>query len=144
MNADLSKTSRVVADELRRAESSINLATRDTAQFLVTTLEAAQDLSPSVAHPTVRATVNALNALVDSQHQLAIRAHASAEKAGAGLGLTIVDWGAGAPKPAITGKDAPMAPQNTALIEAQPKSRRRALPRLATPDRSSGAARTRQ
>jgi hypothetical protein len=45
---------------------------------LLTTLEAAQALSPSVAHPTVRATVSALNALVDSQ-QLAVRAHASAE-----------------------------------------------------------------
>ena len=108
MNTDLSKTSRVVADELRRAECSINVATRDTAQFLLTTLEAAQQLSPSIAHPTVRATVNALNALVDGQHQLAVRAHASAARAGAGLGLTVVDWGAGAPKPAIIGEDAPM------------------------------------
>jgi hypothetical protein len=31
MNTDLSKTSRVVAEELRRAECSINIATRDTA-----------------------------------------------------------------------------------------------------------------
>lgn len=105
MNIDLSKTSRVVADELRRAECSINMATRDTAQFLLTTLEAAQDLSPSVAHPTVRATVSALNALVDSQQQLAVRAHASAERAAASLGLTVLDWGAGAPKPAIAGED---------------------------------------
>lgn len=103
MNANLSQTSRVVADELRRAECSVNIATRDTAQFLLTTLEATQtrELSPAIAHSTVRATVAALTALVDSQHQLAIRAHASAEKAGASLGLTVVDWGEGAPKPAI-------------------------------------------
>lgn len=110
MNADLSKTSRVVANELRRAECSINMATRDTAQFLLTTLEASQacGLSPSFAHRTVRATVDALSALVDGQGQLAVRAHASAEKAGANLGLTVVDWGVGAPKPAITGEDAPV------------------------------------
>lgn len=105
MDANLSRTSHVVADELRRAESSINLAARDTAQFLLTTLDVTQTrgLSPAIAHPTVRATVNALNALVDSQHQLAIRAHTSAEKAGEGLGLTVVDWGAGAPKPPMQG-----------------------------------------
>lgn len=101
MNADLSKTSRVVADELRRAECSITIATRDTTQFLLTTLEASQALSPSVALRTVRATVNALSALVDSQHQLAVRAHSSAEEAGASLGLTVVNWGEGAPKPAF-------------------------------------------
>jgi pantothenate kinase len=111
MNADLSKTSRLVADELRRAECSVNIATRDTAQFLLTTLEVTQTrgLSPAIAHRTVRATVDALNALVDSQHQLAVRAHANAERAGAGLGLTVVDWGEGAPKPAITGEDLPVA-----------------------------------
>ena len=108
MITDLSKTSRVVADELRRAECSINIATRDTAQFLLTTLEASQALSPSVAHPTVRATVGALNALVDSQQQLAVRAHASAERAGTSLGLTVVDWGAGAPKPGIADEDIPV------------------------------------
>lgn len=108
MNTDLMKTSRIVADELRRAECSINIATRDTVQFLLTTLEVTQTcgLSPSIAHRTVRATVDALNALVDGQHQLAVRAHASAERAGASLGLTVVDWGVGAPKPAINGEDA--------------------------------------
>lgn len=108
MNTDLSKTSRLVADELRRAECSISIATRDTAQFLVTTLDASQALSPSVAHPTVRATVGALNALVESQQQLAVRAHASAERAGVRLGLTVVDWGAGAPKPGIADADLPV------------------------------------
>lgn len=111
MNANLSKTSRVVADELRRAECSINIATRDTAQFLLTTLEATQarGLSPSIAHRTVRATVDALNALVDGQSQLAIRAHASAERAGTNLGLTVIDWGEGAPKPAIDREDIALA-----------------------------------
>ncbi len=110
MNTDLSKTSRLVADELRRAECSINAATRDTAQFLLTTLEITQTrgLSPSVAHRTVRATVDALSALVEGQQQLAVRAHASAEKAGTGLGLAVVDWGEGAPKPAITDEDMPV------------------------------------
>lgn len=108
MNTDLSKTSRVVADELRRAECSINIATRDTAQFLLTTLEVthAHGLSPSFAQRTVRATVDALNALVDGQQQLAVRAHASVERAGVNLGLTVIDWGAGAPKPGITADDA--------------------------------------
>ena len=111
MNANLSMTSRLIAGELRRAECSVNIATRDTAQFLLTTLEATQarGLSPAIAHRTVRATVDALNALVDSQHQLAVRAHASAEKAGTDLGLTVVDWGEGAPKPAISGEDAHVA-----------------------------------
>ncbi len=103
MNTNLSKSSRLVADELRRAECSINAAARDTAQFLLTTLDVTQTrgLSPSVAHRTVRATVDALRALVEGQQHLAVRAHASAEKAGAGLGLTVVDWGEGAPKPGI-------------------------------------------
>lgn len=111
MNTDLSRTSRVVGDELRRAECSINIATRDTAQFLLTTLEATQvsGVSPGIAHRTVRATVDALSALVDGQGQLTIRAHASAEKAGTSLGLTVVDWGVGAPKPAINGEEALVA-----------------------------------
>lgn len=109
MNAELSDTSRVVADELRRAESSINIATRDTAQFLLTTLEVTQTrgLSPAIAQRTVRATVDALSALVDGQHNLAVRAHISAEKAGSDLGLTVVDWGAGAPKPGLDSEVAP-------------------------------------
>ena len=111
MNAELSNTSRVVADELRRAESSINIATRDTAQFLLTTLEVTQTrgLSPAIAQRTVRATVDAISALVDGQQDLAIRAHASAEKAGTDIGLTVVDWGAGAPKPGFDSEVVPFA-----------------------------------
>lgn len=107
MNDELAKTSRVVADELRRAECSINSATRDTAQFLLTTLDVTETrgLSPSVAHRTVKATIEALNALVESQRQLAIRAHIGAEQAGKSLGLTVTDWGEGAPKPAIGAED---------------------------------------
>ena len=101
MNTPFSASSRVLADELRRAERSINTAARDTAQFLVTTLDVTdtQGVSPSFAHHTVKATVDALTALVEGQRQLALRAHAAAEKAGSSLGLTVVDWGEGAPKP---------------------------------------------
>ena len=37
---ELTNTSQVVANDLRRAERSINAAARDTAQFLLTTLDA--------------------------------------------------------------------------------------------------------
>lgn len=99
--SNLSSCSRVVATDLRRAERSINMATRDTAQFLITTLEVTdtEKLSPAIAHPTVKATVDALTALVESQHQIAMRAHLSAEKAGTLLGLTVTSWGVGYPKP---------------------------------------------
>jgi hypothetical protein len=99
----LSNTSRVVANELRKAEQSINLAARDTAQFLVTTLEAteAHRLSPAMAHRTVKATVAALAALVEGQEQMAMRAHLLAEKVGRQLGLDETSWGEGAPKPAM-------------------------------------------
>lgn len=103
MNEHLAKTSRLVADELRRAERSINTAARDTAQFLLTTLDVtdAQALSPSFAHRTVKATVDALAALVEGQRQLTLRAHPAAEEAGKQLGLTVTNWGEGAPKPAM-------------------------------------------
>ena len=99
----LSNTSRVVASELRKAEQSINLAARDTAQFLVTTLEATEvhRLSPAMAHRTVKATVAALAALVEGQDQMAMRAHLLVEKVGRQLGLDETSWGEGAPKPAI-------------------------------------------
>jgi len=99
----LSNTSRIIADELRQAERSINLAARDTAQFLLTTLDAteAHSLSPAMAHRTVKATVAALTALADGQGQMAIRAHLSIEKAGRELGLTETSWGENLPKPAM-------------------------------------------
>lgn len=105
--SDLSATSRIAATDLRRAERSINRAARDTAQFLLTALDATEShgLSPSYAQPTVRATVGALSALVEGQEQLAIRAHARAEQAGRRLGLEVTDWGEGAPKPAIGTED---------------------------------------
>jgi len=101
--SDLAKSSRVVATDLRRAERSINLAARDTAQFLLTTLDVTEThkLSPSVAHRTVKATVSALAALTESQEQLCGRAHTSVEIAGKALGLTVTDWGAGDPKSAV-------------------------------------------
>jgi hypothetical protein len=97
----LSNTSSVVAGELRKAEQSINLATRDTAQFLVTTLEATEvhGLSAAMAHRTVKATVAALAALVEGQDQMAMRAHLLVEKVGRQLGLDETSWGGGAPKP---------------------------------------------
>lgn len=97
----LAEISLVVADDLRRAEKSINLATRDTAQFLVTTLDAASahGLSAAMAHGVVKATVSALSALAEGQGQMAMRAHVAVEKAGRQLGLTETNWGAGAPKP---------------------------------------------
>jgi hypothetical protein len=99
---DLATSSRLAASDLRRAEHSIVRATRDTAQFLVTTLDISEThrLAPSVGHATVRATVTALTALIESQSQLGLRAHVSIEKAGTALGLTVTDWGAGDPKAA--------------------------------------------
>ena len=98
----LSNTSRIVADELRKAEKSINLAARDTAQFLLTTLEAteAHSLSPAMTHRTVKATVAALAAIVDGQDHMAMRAHLLIEKVGRQLGLTETSWGENLPKPA--------------------------------------------
>lgn len=86
----LVNTSRIIADELRKAERSINLAARDTAQFLITTLEAteAHRLSPAMVQRTVKATVAALSALVEGQDHMAMRAHISIEKTGRQLGLS--------------------------------------------------------
>lgn len=99
----LSNTSQVVANDLRRAERSINAAARDTAQFLLTTLDATEthQISPAFAHRTVKATVDALTALVESQHQMAMRAHPLVEKVGRSLGLSETNWGGVDPKPAI-------------------------------------------
>lgn len=103
----LSNTSRVVASELRKAEQSINLAARDTAQFLITTLEAteAHGLSPAMTHRTVKATVAALAALVEGQDQMAMRAHLLMEKVGRQLGLDETSWGGNLPKPAMASID---------------------------------------
>ena len=100
----LTNTSRVIADELRKAERSINLAARDTAQFLLTSLDAtdAHRLSPAMSQRTVKATVAALGALLEGQDQLAIRAHLSIERVGRQLGLSETSWGETLPKPAMT------------------------------------------
>ncbi len=99
----LSNTSQIIADELRNAERSINLAARDTAQFLLTTLDATEihGVSPAMAHRTVKSTVAALTCLVDGQDQMAVRAHLSIEKVGRQLGLTETSWGEPTPKPAM-------------------------------------------
>ena len=108
---NLPTSSRLVASDLRRAERSISTATRDTAQFLVTTLDVAdsQGLSPAFAQRTVKASVDALAALVESQQNLVVRAHGAVERAGKSLGLTVVDWGEGAPKPGID-QEEPISP----------------------------------
>jgi hypothetical protein len=100
---DLVTTSRVAATDLRLAERSINRATRDTAQFLMTALDATEthELSPAFAHRTVKATIGALASLALGQEQLAIHAHRHAEKAGRQVGLTASNWGEGVPKPSI-------------------------------------------
>ena len=105
----LSTSSRLVATDLRRAERSISRAVRDTAQFLVTTLDVVEEneLSPAYAQPTMKATVSAIASLVDGQEHLAVRAHRTVERAGKALGLTVVNWGEGAPKPAIEQEDVP-------------------------------------
>lgn len=102
-------TSRVVADDLRKAERSINIATRDTAQFLLTTLDATEmlRLSPAMTQRTVKATVAALAALVEGQEQMAMRAHPSIQKVGLQLGLSETSWGEPNEKPgsAVLGDD---------------------------------------
>lgn len=97
----LENTSRIVADEMRKAERSINLAARDTAQLLLTMFDATEthQISPAFAQRSVKATVAALAALVEGQDQMALRAHPLTEKVGRQLGLTEKSWGEGAPKP---------------------------------------------
>lgn len=96
----LANISLTVVGDLRRAERSINIAARDAAQFLVTAIDAAeaQGLSAAMSHSTVKAAANSLNLLVESQGQMAMRAHPAVERIGRHLGLTEADWGGGAPK----------------------------------------------
>lgn len=71
----LMNTSRIIADELRKAERSINLAALGTAQFTLTTLDATEghQVSPAVTQRTVKATVAALSALIEGQDHMATR-----------------------------------------------------------------------
>lgn len=91
----LEDTGRIVAEDLRKAERSINIAARDTAQFLLTTLDAteAHRLSPAMTQRTIKATIAALASIVEGQEQMAMRAHPSAEKVGRHLGLSEDAWG---------------------------------------------------
>ena len=93
----------VIADELRKAKRSINLAARDTAQFLLTTLDATEfhRFAPAMTQRTVKATVAALAYLIEGQDQTAMRAQLSIEKGGRQLGSTETSWGESAPKPAM-------------------------------------------
>ncbi len=103
----LPESSKVIADDLRRTERSINLAMRDAAQLLLNTLDATElhNVSPSMALRTVKATIGALEALAESQQQICVRAHLSAEKVGLKLGLTETSWGEGAPKPPMADRE---------------------------------------
>lgn len=97
----LPESSKVIADDLRRTERSINSAMRDAAQLLLNTLDATElhNVSPSMALRTVKATIGALSSLADSQQQISVRAHLSAEKVADQLGLTETSWGENLPKP---------------------------------------------
>ncbi len=98
---NLTETSNVIAADLRRAELSISQATRDTAQLIISTVEAtiAHGISPAMTHTTVKASLNALNSLVESQAHVALRAHSAAEKVGRRLGMDETSWGELLPKP---------------------------------------------
>jgi len=100
----LANTSRIVADELRKAKRLINLAARETAQLLLTMLDATEThrLSPAMTQSTLKATIAALAALAEGQDQMAMRAHSSIEKAGRHLGLNETNWGENLPKPAMS------------------------------------------
>jgi len=100
---DLGTTSRLVAADLRKAEGSINNAIRDTAQFLISTLDVTETykLPASVAQRTVKSTIASLTALAEGQEQMAMRAHVSIERAGRRLGLDETSWGESVPKPGI-------------------------------------------
>lgn len=103
----LSQSGKVIADDLRRVERSINLAMKDAAQLLLNTLDAteAHGVSPSMSLRTVKATIGALEALAESQQQICVRAHLSAEKVGLKLGLTETSWGEPTPKPSIAERE---------------------------------------
>jgi hypothetical protein len=100
---DMASASHVIATDLRRAERSITLATRDTTQFLLSMLDGSvsHSLSPALLQSSLKATVATLAALLEGQQNLAMRAHPALERTGTGLGLTVVDWGEGYPKPAM-------------------------------------------
>lgn len=99
--SDLTNTSKVIAEDFRRTERSINLAMRDAAQLLLNTLDATEThgVSPSMSLRTVKATIGALASLAESQQQVSVRAHLNAEKVGGQLGLNETSWGEGTPKP---------------------------------------------
>jgi hypothetical protein len=103
----LSQSGKVIADDFRRVERSINLAMKDAAQLLLNTLDATDihGVSPSMSLRTVKATIGALEALAESQQQICVRAHLSAEKVGLKLGLSETSWGENLPKPAMDDRE---------------------------------------
>ena len=103
----LAQSGKVIADDLRRVERSINLAMKDAAQLLLNTLDATEThgVAPSVSLRTVKATIGALEALALSQQQICVRAHLSAEKVGLKLGLDETSWGEPTPKPSMADRE---------------------------------------
>lgn len=98
---DLSKTSLIVATDLRTAERSIETAQRDLLAFLLNATEANRALgySPAMAQPVIRPAIDALKRLSESQDLLSGDAHAAALRTARRLRLTETDFGAGDPKP---------------------------------------------
>ncbi len=116
----MANSSLAIADDLKRAERSINIATRDVAQFIITTIDAAdgQALSAAMSHSTVKAAANSIKLLVESQNQMAMRAHVAIERLGRRLGLDETNWGGSAPKPKPSPVDYAVASTVRPLTEA--------------------------
>lgn len=102
---EISATSRLVADELRQAERSIETAQRDLLAFMLTATDAnrAMGYSPAMAQPVMKSAAAALAALIEGQERLSTDAHRAAVKVARQLHLTEVDYGGGDPKPVDQG-----------------------------------------
>jgi hypothetical protein len=116
---NLSATTRLVADDLRQAERSIETAQRDLLAFMLTATDANRALgySPAVAQPVMKSAAAALAALVEGQGRLAVETHTAALKLARRLGMTEVDYGGGEGKPAsevFTGASLPAGQTVTA------------------------------
>jgi hypothetical protein len=99
--SELSKSSRLVATDLRKAEKTIEEAQRDLLRFMLTATEAniVCGLSPAMSQPVIRPAIAALAALAESQQHLSGDAHGAASTIARHLKLTVTDYGASDPKP---------------------------------------------
>jgi hypothetical protein len=105
----------VVAGDLRAAERSAMITTRDLAQLIVSTADANLNLplSPCVGARAIDTVHQAMGAAISSQRLLR-QAHAELEVIGRRIGLTEEMWGGGYPK------DPPSA--EPATLRASPQS----------------------